>query len=852
MNININPIGSKKELVERIKDLGSKINEGINSTNSINDSLFDVIQSGIVYSQSLTEGLKLMSNQAQDLMILDGDIAKKVSLLDNVQYKSSNIDINKNDLSISISKKKIESLKVSSIDILINNNKLVFDKKGFISKNTNTRLSSEYILNAKIDIAMNEEVLVSEIAIDSIGNGTYNPKIKSITCISESGAIYYPVILNSGQTSYQLTSSTETIYIEPTIAKNIQIELIKDDSYIDNGKDVYEIILKGIDIFSSNSNDSGEIIFGPIKSESTILKAGIYFKSDRQIRSYISQDMETWYEVGNINSVEKIDKILNINNIDVNSIATDIDFKDIYIKINIEAYNQEPKNNSVKQTVRSAKSDNGYIEISYGENEKVSNIFTSSGDSYGRVFATNKELSSIKKPFATINKQKLSLKDSDAANIFTSSVARIQCDPDKLYIDGNSAIPTMSFPGTLIHTYSLSSPILRQDLSVNTNEICCLKLKVKSDTYILRYNSKEWQIELHNGFSRSIDSFNFLANENEYIDIYSLYGKYIGRSTAQLVNGEYVISLYDIFFEAINDINFNKYYPFGDVKKYSISAGKIVNKDNNTETVTAYIHREQKIIPKISVEATNKIVSIDRQFASQVKNENLDEYAFKYFAKLKHAKIIKGSVQIDSSDAAVSNIRQEVPYVDGKTEFNQFKYEKRIIQNESLNIIYLNNINVDGDIVFSGEYDLFVNKVYSEEELIFRGDYLVDSNGIKLPPGIYTSLYIATEIIYEAKNINIASGLYSVDYINGMIFTQNKIYENVKVHYMHSTLYATYMSVKPESTDNYRDTGQSVIIFGESAEYMIETIPKEINNLESKISPVVKDIELRYTIWANI
>ena len=47
MNININPIGSKKELVERIKDLGSKINEGINSTNSINDSLFDVIQSGI-------------------------------------------------------------------------------------------------------------------------------------------------------------------------------------------------------------------------------------------------------------------------------------------------------------------------------------------------------------------------------------------------------------------------------------------------------------------------------------------------------------------------------------------------------------------------------------------------------------------------------------------------------------------------------------------------------------------------------------------------------------------------------------------------------------------------------------
>ena len=78
-------------------------------------------------------------------------------------------------------------------------------------------------------------------------------------------------------------------------------------------------------------------------------------------------------------------------------------------------------------------------------------------------------------------------------------------------------------------------------------------------------------------------------------------------------------------------------------------------------------------------------------------------------------------------------------------------------------------------MLFTGESDLFVNRVYSENELIFRGDYFVENGTIKLPEGVFTSEFIFTEITYESiLSIN-QNGLYSVDY--------------KKEYYIHKILY---------------------------------------------------------------
>ena len=164
-----------------------------------------------------------------------------------------------------------------------------------------------------------------------------------------------------------------------------------------------------------------------------------------------------------------------------------------------------------------------------------------------------------------------------------------------------------------------------------------------------------------------------------------------------------------------------------------------------------------------------------------------------------------------------------------------------------LNIITLNGLKKDGEIFFSGETDLFINRVFSQEELLFRGDYLVENDSIRLPSGIETSRFISTEIVYESRLSNNPNGLYSIDYENGIIYTQNKIYENVVVSYMHSTLYATYIAVENVPSGQYTDTGSSVIIYGSAESYFLETVPAESKIQAILTSPIIKDIEIRYT-----
>lgn len=184
-------------------------------------------------------------------------------------------------------------------------------------------------------------------------------------------------------------------------------------------------------------------------------------------------------------------------------------------------------------------------------------------------------------------------------------------------------------------------------------------------------------------------------------------------------------------------------------------------------------------------------------------------------------------------------------FVDGASEFANYSTVTKTIES-SLNIIEVEDIKKDGQILFTGETDLFVNRVYSQDELLFRGDYYIYEGQIYLPQGIYTSEFILTEITYESILSISQNGLYSVDYKKGIIYSQNQIYENIEVEYMHSTLYAVYDATKELDTFSYIDTGNSVIINGDKESYVIETTLKEKEDNNISITPVAKNIQIRY------
>ena len=62
------------------------------------------------------------------------------------------------------------------------------------------------------------------------------------------------------------------------MCKQIRIKILKDDSELNGSVDVYSIEINKIEIGMSECVDSGNVVIGPIKSESEIIKIGTFFE----------------------------------------------------------------------------------------------------------------------------------------------------------------------------------------------------------------------------------------------------------------------------------------------------------------------------------------------------------------------------------------------------------------------------------------------------------------------------------------------------------------------------------------------------------------------------------------------
>ncbi len=93
------------------------------------------------------------------------------------------------------------------------------------------------------------------------------------------------------------------------------IKILKDDSELNGSVDVYSIEINKIEIGMSECVDSGNVVIGPIKSESEIIKIGTFFEHGANIKSFASTDAVDWIEISNINTLSDMKSILNINNI---------------------------------------------------------------------------------------------------------------------------------------------------------------------------------------------------------------------------------------------------------------------------------------------------------------------------------------------------------------------------------------------------------------------------------------------------------------------------------------------------------------------------------------------------------
>ena len=840
---------NRKELVAHILNVGNDFNEKISNINSLNTDMLSAVEKTASYGQSLTDGLKVIANQISDIMILDGYLAKSVTPFENVSVELTNMIIDKDTLTMRIANKKISKSVIKDIKVFVNNSNKFFNASSFISGNSTMELKSiGDILDATIEILLSKDFVVSEFTLGIVDNGTKLPKIKDISIISSNGSLAKPLILNSDSNSYSIRSTDDIIRIQPSVGNKIVINLTKDDSYLSANSNIFEILIKSLSINSAEAYSFGEAIIGPIKSENPILKTGVFLDCDGDIKIDASIDKTEWTTISNINSISKISSIFNINNIDEESVSFENDIDKIYIRLTMYAKNTLPINLNDTYITRVVSSSNGYVEAGYENEYMVSNVFESIKKSYGRNSVFKMKPYEYEKPYAILDNKKLSLIEDKETYIFEETSMSIKTDMDKVLTANNTGKTTDLYAGNSIALYTQSIPTIDR-ISPRSNLSCCLKLKVPSGIYYAKYKDKEWQIDMSNASCKSIDTFNMLAEEDSKIYIRSSWDNNETEIASQNINGQYIISLYDYFFEPIPDAKFNKFYPYGNlVNTYSISNGKIKTKQESLIGAYAYVQYESVVNKKIINSSSSKVINLERSFAAK-HTENLNNFIFKRIAKLKNSNIIYGSLKINTENAAIPSIINEVVFVDGASEFANYSTVTKAV-GPSLNIIQVEDIKKDGQILLTGETDLFVNRVYSQDELLFRGDYYIYEGEIYLPQGIYTSEFISTEITYESILSISQNGLYSVDYKKGIIYSQNQIYENIEVEYMHSTLYAVYDATKELDTFSYIDTGNSVIINGDKESYVIETTLKEKEDNNISITPVAKNIQIRYITWA--
>lgn len=135
----------------------------------------------------------------------------------------------------------------------------------------------------------------------------------------------------------------------------------------------------------------------------------------------------------------------------------------------------------------------------------------------------------------------------------------------------------------------------------------------------------------------------------------------------------------------------------------------------------------------------------------------------------------------------MNKLLKEVEYIDGIQEFLEEDYSTELLSKNS-NKFQLSGTPVEGTIRFSGDTSLFNKRVYSREDLTIEGSWLIEGQALMINPTIKTSEYTYTYITYKRKAYTKKEGLFSVDYLNGYLYTSTPI-KDVRITYKHAIQY---------------------------------------------------------------
>lgn len=894
-------------------DAYTRVNTYVNlltsETNKVNELLLKNLDTSAAAIRQGRSQLGPIVSTLSDILVVGSEGKDSMDLFDkDVKVSGEGITIDSNTKQIYLERTPLLSHHIQDISIGIERGSIgnttestlshfnIDNMTSTISHTEFESYSDELRMSVVLDLA--DRRAVNSISFKLVSFGTRSPVIEEIAN-SEDGCSFEKILIKSSNDysmdidDFGFRDGHVVINTKEINSRYIRLTLVQKMPHlvgVDRDKR-YAIGINSMKIGFFTAKSSGKIVLGPMNSDAEILKvaisADVQNEGDGQTVLSVSHDNESWIPIKNsevFSSADRLSKLINYNNISINSQRTPGPIHSIYLKIEMQSFDVSklnPESRFITKDLISISRNKTAANISAAGSPDFMEVLQETGTYYGR-----KQSISSQPVELSIDRKNISEVYLDGDYIvnsvgFSSPGVRDVLDPilaednyvilfkeDSVFIRRDDKIqndPSMSYDPFSIEIRGRSG-VLRDDVSIKTGTddtvstsefTCIIPINIKQGIYNLRFDNSKVQVDLSSGMIYSVyESLYVLSPEIKKVTLENELGEKLRELTIRSMGDLKYISLIDDICEQMPDhagYMFSSTVPLQPLKskEYTILQGKVVFGSYYSGKFPLPRFESFPIETQLESAPSGSILISDQ--SKQIMHEyKLEDEDLKKIIKLNHCNILPGTVSFDVRGASINAMIQEVQHIDGVSEFIVKKKFNSTGHRDASSIILHDDFIDDGELKFKLCSTMFKQRVKSLNELIEIGHYFVDTTSavkrIILPSGIRTTISSDIALSYNIKPLKrSSSGLYSVDYRRGILYSTTPIDGKSIIKYQYSSVSAKYMGFIISPKSGYTISGQSIVMEHNGdvpVKYLVLRSGREKSVIEYRATPIMNDIKL--------
>lgn len=666
-----------EDLEKVIRDSEGEIADVIKRSNSANTDLYNTIVKVSDSTQQIRNKIAILGDMITDLSVINASTKNSIFLKDLDVYSSKNIEFKDNKITLSKTNEVLVEFdsKTSVItsgkpyEVLdLNNNTKTLESLFKYKSSSKIRASSMgYSYNFILKLPKLNKI--NQIVIQLPINSTEYPSIQNIEALYGTNTYTKINIANNNSTVFsldenRLIGNKYIIDIDTVETTELKFTLFSKVSQ--------ELLIDYVELYYSEFEAEGEIVFGPIVTDTPILKLGLTSTSFSDgVSLQVSTNAIDWIDTNDSFKLttDTMRKVVAFNTINDLSFKTEEEVNRVYIKVSLIAKDLE--------TVTSLVAYDSYREddaisspyISTVENNRLSAFRVRTNDLvYGsNTYRLGIELTDgLRSQIDTITMngdvKVFGFRDTlysigKTNNSYQNTDVRLK----PLRIESSSNIDASEFDSVGSELFDIITIPFTGDVNTLHTNGFILKLVGKEDTYkLVAATSKQTiNVDVTSGFSINSSNTIFqvpdedillVSSIGEVVKEYKKEDHYIipDESTGTVIN---FISLAESIYQPplIDGFTFNPLYPIQALSKdeFGISDGFIILGSGSIVHYNGF---------KMSKTLVNKVLNISYQNGNTW--ERIDPlYTYhhqqidhsireKSIIKLDHISIEKGSLQI--------------------------------------------------------------------------------------------------------------------------------------------------------------------------------------------------------------